>query len=103
MAASIHDMAAFAQQATDRMDGAAVEEEVRELVRARAPLARERTDLPDDLRLGAGGLGLDSISLAELLLDCQRKFDIAPPVELLQGPPLTLGRLVACVRAAVSS
>ena len=85
------------------MDGSAIEEEVRDLVRSRAPLARERADLPAELRLGAGGLGLDSISLAELLLDCQRRFDIPAPIELLEGAPLTVGRLVAHVRAAVGS
>jgi acyl carrier protein len=81
-------------------DGAAIEEAVRDLVRSRSALARDRADLPEDLRLGAGGLGLDSISLAELLLDCQRRFGIPSPVELLAGPPLTLGGLVAHVRAA---
>ena len=81
-------------------DGAAIEEAVRDLVRSRAALARDRADLPDELRLGTGGLGLDSISLAELLLDCQRRFGIPRPVELLAGPPLTLGGLVAHVRAA---
>jgi acyl carrier protein len=84
-------------------DGAAIEEAVRDLARARAALARDGADLPDELRLGAGGLGLDSISLAELLLDCQRRFGIPRPIELLEGPPLTLGRLVAHVRAAGGS
>lgn len=77
------------------------ESDVLALVLARAPLARERADLPADLRLGAGGLGLDSIALVELLLDCERRFGIPRPVELLDGPPLTIGRLVAHIRSAV--
>lgn len=80
---------------------AEIEEAVRELVRSRAPLCRDRAHLPPDLPLAAGGLGLDSISMAELLLDCQRRFGIPAPVELLAETPLTLGRLVAHVRVAV--
>ena len=79
--------------------GSGIDEVVRDLVRSRAPLARE-ADLPEDLRLGAGGLGLDSIALVELLLDCERRFGVSMAAELLEGPPLTLGLLLARVRAA---
>ncbi|HKI00545.1 MAG TPA: phosphopantetheine-binding protein [Thermoanaerobaculia bacterium] len=77
-----------------------IEETVRDLLRSRAPLAQGRADLPDDLRLGAGGLGLDSISMVELLLDCERRFGIKA-TGLLEGAPLTVGRLAAHVREAV--
>jgi acyl carrier protein len=77
-----------------------IDEAVRDLVRSRASLAQERSDLPDDLRLGAGGLGLDSIALVELLLDCEKRFGVPRVAELLAGPPLTLGHLVAHVRSA---
>jgi acyl carrier protein len=73
-------------------------EEVREALRRRAPLAGG--DLPDELPLGPGGLGLDSIALVELLLDCERRFGPIPTADLLEGPPLTVGLLVAQVRAA---
>ena len=79
-----------------------VEETVRDLVRSRAPLARAHAGLADELRLGAGGLGMDSIALAELLLDCERRFGLSP-AELLEGPPLTVGLLVARVRAVAGS
>ncbi|HEV2844085.1 MAG TPA: phosphopantetheine-binding protein [Thermoanaerobaculia bacterium] len=78
-------------------------EAVRDLLRARAPLARDRSDLPDGLPLGPGGLGLDSIALVELLLDCERRFGIPRPVDLLEGPPLTVGLLVSHVRAATGT
>lgn len=74
---------------------------VRDLVRSRAPLAP--ADLPDDLRLGTGGLGMDSIALVELLLDCEQRFGIRRPVELLEGPPLTVGRLADHVRTAAGT
>jgi acyl carrier protein len=80
--------------------GPGIDDEVRDLLRARAPLARSRADLPDDLRLGSGGLGLDSIALVELLLDCEQRFGIPRPAGLLAGEPLTVGLLVDHVRFA---
>lgn len=84
-----------------------IEEAVRDLIRSRAPLARAHAELADGLRLGAGGLGMDSITLVELLLDCEQRFGIRSGArrlaELLEGPPLTVGRLAAHVRAAAGS
>jgi acyl carrier protein len=79
--------------------GAEIEDAVLDLIRSRAPLAGTR-DLGGDLRLGAGGLGLDSIALVELLLDCERRLGLVNVAELLEGPPLTVGLLVAHARAA---
>ena len=64
---------------------------VRDIVRART----SRTDdLTADATLGSDGLGLDSISIAEVLLDCQQRFGVSV-IALLEGEPLTLRRLVA--------
>lgn len=79
--------------------GTDLENTVLDLIRSRAPLAETR-ELTGDLRLGTGGLGLDSISLVELLLDCERRLGPMNVAELLQGPPLTVGLLVAHARAA---
>lgn len=79
--------------------GTEVENAVLSLIRSRAPLAGAR-ELAGDLRLGAGGLGLDSIALVELLLDCERRLGLANVAELLEGPPLTVGLLVVHARAA---
>ena len=49
--------------------------------------------LPTDVPLGADGLGLDSIAIAEILLDCEQRFGVRL-ISLLEGPPLTLNRLV---------
>jgi acyl carrier protein len=71
-----------------------------ELLRAHSPLAASHSELPAELPLGAGGLGLDSIAVAELLLACERRFGVAPGAELLAGPALTVGGLLAHLRAA---
>jgi len=79
-----------------------VAELVHALLRERSPVARARPDLHDDLPLGAGGLGLDSIALVELLLDCEQRLGIGPHPALLEGPPLTVGRLVASLASRVA-
>ena len=76
---------------------------VRGLIARRAP-AGAGTVVPgavlgDDLPLASGGLGLDSIALVELLLDCEERFGTLGIEELLAGPPLTVGRLVDRVRS----
>jgi acyl carrier protein len=81
--------------------GAQIENAVLDLLRSsRAPLAGNGA-LPADLRLGAGGLGLDSIAMVEMLLECERRFGV-PMAGLLEGAPLTVGLLIAHARAAVS-
>jgi hypothetical protein len=40
--------------------------------------------------------------MVEALLDCERRFGV-PAVELLEGAPLTVGRLIAHVRDALST
>lgn len=75
-------------------------EALHELLRAHSPLAASHAALPAELPLGAGGLGLDSIAVVELLLACERRFGIAPSTELLAGPPLTVAGLLAHLRAA---
>jgi|GEM_PF-6956959 len=48
----------------------------------------------DEMPLGSGGLGLDSIAMAEVLIECGRRFGVPVPAELLAEEPLTVGRLV---------
>jgi acyl carrier protein len=85
------------------MDGTGGNDAIAAAVRGvlHARVAAARGELPDDLPLGEGGLGLDSIALVELLLTCERRFGAPPSAQLLEGPPLTVGGLVAHVRAAV--
>ena len=73
-----------------------IEQIVRDIVRARASRAVSTHELAPDVLLGSEGLGLDSISIAEVLLDCQQRFGVNM-IALLEGEPLTVGRLVAHV------
>ena len=69
-----------------------IEATVRDIVRARA----QHSELSDDGTLAE--LGLDSISMAEVLLDCEERFGVNVDA-LLEGEPLTLRRLIAHVTA----
>ncbi|HYC59816.1 MAG TPA: phosphopantetheine-binding protein [Thermoanaerobaculia bacterium] len=71
-----------------------IDNAVLEIVRARAARPLSFDELSNDVTLGSDGLGLDSIAIAEVLLDCQQKFGVSV-TGLLEGEPLTLRRLVA--------
>ena len=65
---------------------------VQDIVRARASRIGAGSELPGDVALGEG-LGLDSIAIAEVLLDCEHRFGVSV-IALLDEEPLTLTRLV---------
>jgi acyl carrier protein len=76
----------------DRADALAV---VREMVTSRWPGRFHGDQLADHVSLGDGGLGLDSIEIVELLLDCEERFGTAADAEeLLEAGPVTVGRLI---------
>ncbi|MGZ5433992.1 MAG: hypothetical protein ACXW5U_26815 [Thermoanaerobaculia bacterium] len=68
---------------------------VRAIVQAHAP----GTTLDEELPLGAEGLGLDSIAIAEVLLECEERFG-ASCGQLLESDGLTIARLVRHLGAA---
>jgi acyl carrier protein len=53
--------------------------------------------------LGSGGLGLDSIALVEILLQCEDRFGVEVAAEALAQSPLTVGLLVERIQALVRS
>ena len=59
---------------------------VRRVLRSRTPLAWRDRELSDDLGLGGEGLGLDSVSIVELVLDCEEAWEISIPAALFDGP-----------------
>ena len=70
-------------------------ESIRAIVVARVSRLSDH-DLPDDVPFGSEGLGLDSIAIAEVLLDCERHFGTRL-TDLLDGPPITVGRIASRV------
>ena len=51
--------------------------------------------LQDDVSLGAEGLGLDSIEIVELVLDCEDRIGRSKDAEELLGTgPVSIGRLI---------
>ena len=66
---------------------------VRELLLNHLESPRTADELPDELALGDDGLGLDSIAVVEVLLECEERWDISPTA-LIEGPPLRIGDVV---------
>jgi acyl carrier protein len=69
-------------------------EAVRALLRTLWPHRFHDDPLPDDAPLGDGGYGLDSVEIAELLLDCEERLGVALSAELFDSEPLTIGHVV---------
>ena len=56
-------------------------------------------ELRSETPLGGGGLGLDSIALVEILLQCEDRFGVEIAAQVLGQSPLTVGLLVQHIRA----
>ena len=78
-----------------------VVEIVCELLQSRTVRPIAPGDFASDLVLGADGLGLDSIAIAEVLLQCEERFGI-DTLALLQQQPLTLRALGAQLERATA-
>lgn len=74
--------------------------EVRSLIARFAPSWALDKGLADDQPLGTTGLGLDSVALVELIVAAEAQFGVPCPDSLLDGSPLTVGRLIDHVAAA---
>ncbi|MBK5260362.1 MAG: acyl carrier protein [Thermoanaerobaculia bacterium] len=77
----------------------AIDDEIRAVLRAR----NDRIELLADTPLGSRGLGLDSIAIVEVLLECEERLGIVIASDLLDGESLTVGRLIGRARAAAGS
>lgn len=74
--------------------------EVRRLIRdALAAPARPGT-LGDDVPLLAGGVGLDSVKLVELLYACEDRFGVVLALDVLEDETPTVGALIRRVAEA---
>jgi hypothetical protein len=70
---------------------------VYEILATRWPGRFAPVELADEVSLGEGGLGLDSIEIVELMLDCEERiggFGDGSAEELLEAGPVTIGALI---------
>ena len=67
---------------------------VRMLTLRHLPSFWAESDLHDDLSLMGEDIGLDSVEVAELLLDCEEHFGVTLPPEITEGDPLTIRKIV---------
>jgi acyl carrier protein len=72
---------------------------VREIIARRVQGGADLQHLPGNTPLGAEGLGLDSIAIAEVIVDCERAFQLRL-ADLLDGEPITIARIEARVECA---
>jgi acyl carrier protein len=74
---------------------------IRAAIEALWPGRFEQSDLTDDVRLGTGGLELDSIEIVELVLECEERAGRTDQsaADLLDGRPVTIGRVIDHLRA----
>ena len=74
---------------------------VSSLLAARAARAIASDDFTSEVALGADGLGLDSIAIAEVLLQCEEQFGI-DALALLQKQPFTVRCLALHIERATA-
>jgi acyl carrier protein len=73
---------------------------VAELISATWPDRLEGVILQQELELGEGGLGLDSVDAFELLVACEERWGRPMTEDLLKSDPLTVGLVVEHFAAA---
>lgn len=65
---------------------------ITEIIATRSPNVSGEEPLEDHMALGAEGLGLDSIAIVEVLLECEARFGVRT-INLLEGETITVGRI----------
>lgn len=81
------------------MSAALSSAEIRAVIRRQASLTPDY-DLPDELALGADGLGLDSVAIVELLLACEIACGVRLAPDIFEGTGVTVGALVSALQRA---
>ena len=71
-----------------------------ELISTTWPDRLEGVTLDQELELGEGGLGLDSVDAFELLVACEERWGRPMTEDLLKSDPLTVGLVVEHFAAA---
>lgn len=69
------------------------EKELLQMLRNHVPAALSAEEIAQEVPLGTGGLGMDSVAVVMLLLECETRWGVAFPAEMLEQP-LTIDRMV---------
>ena len=67
-----------------------------EILRARVPRPLPDEALRPGTSLSRNGLGLDSITIAEVVLECETRFDVSL-LDIVNGDDLKIGELAAAL------
>ena len=78
---------------TDAVNSDAAARRIRALLQQIAPATCKSSPADDEIPLGTGGAGLDSIALVDLILACEAEFGTSLPAELLGQGPITIASL----------
>lgn len=70
-----------------------LESELQQMIRNHVPAALTTEGIAREVPLGTGGLGMDSVAVVMLLLECEGRWGVAFPAEMLEQP-LTINRMV---------
>lgn len=65
--------------------------ELRQMIQNHLPSG---TEIGWETPFGADGLGMDSVAVVMLLLECEARWGVSFPAELLEQPPLTIHRMI---------
>lgn len=70
-----------------------LESELQQMIRNHLPAALAAEGIAGEVPLGAGGVGMDSVAVVMLLLECEGRWGVAFPAEMLEQP-LTINRMI---------
>ena len=74
-------------------------DDIRHVILRHLPSGAAMVELKAEWPLGQTGAGLDSISLVELLLDCEATFGVSISDRVLQGGVVTVGVILRAIGA----
>jgi acyl carrier protein len=74
-----------------------IDGKIRRLVLQQAPSAWEESELTNELPIFKGGIGLDSVAGVELILACEKAFEVKIPVSVIDEK-LAIGALIRIVK-----
>lgn len=91
-----NDIVSSASVKADVSGGSVKADDLRHVILTRWPDRFSESELQEDTELGAEGLGLDSVEIAELIVTCEDRSGSPLPETLFTEGRLTVGRVSRC-------